>query len=213
MGYLDLYHMHWPVASNSSGNTIEYLDTWDAMGRLPQVRGTRYIGVSNFSPDQLTDLLKHTLFAPAVHQMEMHPYLQQNDWREFHQKHNIRVTAYSPLAGTNPTYDESHSPVPLLQNKVLAKIAKKRSCTPAQVTLAWGMSRGVSVIPKSIHKDYITENFGSLQCELKKTDLRKIDALGKFHYRYNNPAKPWDVPLYEGLEDATGKHDKAKFVR
>ncbi|EMC99116.1 hypothetical protein BAUCODRAFT_66038 [Baudoinia panamericana UAMH 10762] len=207
VGYLDLYHMHWPVTQSSLGSrSVEYRDTWAAMGLLLEKGKTRHIGVSNFDPEQLKDLLNHTSHPPSVHQMEMHPYLQQNEWLGLHQKHGIHVTAYSPLAGSNPTYDPGN-PVQLLNNTVITKIASKRGCTPAQVALAWGMARGTSVIPKSQNKERILENFGSLKCELKKKDLAKIDALGKAHHRYNNPAKAWKVDLYVGLEDSKGKHE------
>jgi len=200
VGYLDLYHMHWPVSQGTfGGNSIEYRDTWAAMGLLLEKGMTRHIGVSNFDPEQLKDLLNHTSHPPSVHQMELHPYLSQVDWLDFHEKHGIHVTAYSPLAGTNPTYDAG-DPVQLLNNTLLHKIADKRGCTPAQVALAWGMNRGTSVIPKSQHKERITENFASLECSLHAKDIKKLNKLGKEHHRYNNPSKSWKVDLYKGLE-------------
>ncbi|CAK4021505.1 Aldo-keto reductase family 4 member C10 [Lecanosticta acicola] len=210
--YLDLYHMHWPVADTLfGGKEVSYLDTWGAMALLPQKGKTRHIGVSNFSPAQLEDLLKHTSSPPAVHQMESHPYLQQEAYLEWHRNHSIHVTAYSPLGGTNPTYDESEGPEALLKSKTVNKIAKKRGCTPAQVALQWGMSRGTSVIPKSIHRDYISQNFHAPECVLKKKDLKKLAKLGEERKRYNNPSKSWGVDLYEGLEDADGKGGKARW--
>jgi len=203
IGYLDLYHMHWPVA-NDDINYINYLDTYAAMEQLLEKGKTRHIGVSNFSPHQMETLLDNTSHPPSVHQMELHPYLQQNEFIKYHAKHGIHVTAYSPLAGTNPTYDRG--PTPLLENKVINKIADKRSCTPAQVALIWGMSRGTSVIPKTSHLERATENLHSVECILKKKDLEKIDALGEEHHRYNNPSKGWGVDLYEGLEDSKGEH-------
>jgi alcohol dehydrogenase (NADP+) len=137
----------------------------------------------------------------------MHPYLAQNKWLKVHQEHGIHVTAYSPLAGTNPTYDPG-TPEQLLKNKKVVNIAEKRGCTPAQVILAWGLSRGTSVIPKSSHLDRITENFHSLECVLESKDIKKIDKLRKEYYRFNNPSGSWDVPLYEGLEDSEGEHKK-----
>lgn len=137
----------------------------------------------------------------------MHPYLSQNEFLESHESKGIHVTAYSPLAGTNPTYDPG-APEQLLKNKKIVDIAEKRSCTPAQVVLTWGMSRGTSVIPKSSHLQRITENFHALECVLEKKDLKKIDKLGKEYYRFNNPSSSWDVPLYEGLEDSEGNHKK-----
>jgi len=197
--YLDLYLMHWPVADFSGKTSIHYLPTWEAMIQLLQSGKTRHIGISNFSPAQLKDLLAHSSMKPAVHQMELHPYLQQRDWLAFHEEHGIHVTAYSPLAGTNPTYGGGE-PVQLLKNKQVGAIAEKRDCTPAQVALAWGMSRGTSVIPKSSHAGRIEENFGSKECDLHKSDYAVLAELGEYHYRYNNPSKSWGVDLYEGLE-------------
>ncbi|KAK5174776.1 uncharacterized protein LTR77_001859 [Saxophila tyrrhenica] len=208
VGYLDLYHMHWPVKDGWFGRKyIDYVDTWGAMVLLKDKGKARHIGVSNFSPHQMEDLLKNTSVVPAVHQMELHPYLQQSDFVEWHSKHGIHVTAYSPLAGTNPTYDTGNF-TQLLNNTVVTKIASKRDCTPAQVLLAWGMGRGTSVIPKTSHFERVKENFGSLECELKDKDVEKIDKLGKAHKRYNNPSKSWGLDLYEDLEDSKGEHKK-----
>lgn len=102
--------MHWPVSDALFGNTIEYLDTWNAMvTEALEPRLVNHLGVSNFSPDQLKDLMNNTRYPPQVHQMELHPYLQQNDWVKFHQDHNIHVTAYSPSqARTRPTIQATH---------------------------------------------------------------------------------------------------------
>lgn len=199
--------MHWPVAQDASGSTsLEYLDTWAAMELLLEQGRTRYIGVCNFAPKQIKDLLKHAAHPPSVHQMELHPYLPQTEWIEYHERHGIHVTAYSPLAGTNPTYQPGDL-TPLLSNPLLHKIAEKRSCTPAQVALQWGISRGTSIIPKSQHKGRITENFHAVECALKAKDLKAIShVLGSEHHRYINPSKSWKVELYHGLEDSKGNH-------
>ncbi|KAK0906211.1 hypothetical protein LTR02_006082 [Friedmanniomyces endolithicus] len=200
--YLDLYHMHWPVSQSLlHKNTIEYLPTWSSMTLLHSKGLARHIGISNFSPAQLRDLLAHSPHKPYAHQMELHPYLQQSAWLAFHEEHGIKVTAYSPLAGSNPTYgDYPEGLEPLLNNTVLRSIAAKRGCTPAQVALAWGMGRGTSVIPKSQHKERIEENFGSLECELEEGDVEMVDGLGVVKHRFNNPSEDWKVDLYEGLE-------------
>jgi alcohol dehydrogenase (NADP+) len=197
--------MHWPVADTTLGHKIEYLDTWTAMTELVLKSKTRHIGVSNFSPAQLETLLNHTSHPPAVHQMELHPYLQQRDWLAWHEAHGIHVTGYSPFAGTNPTYTPGEPPQ-LLKNEVIATIAEKRNCTPAQVALAWGMHRGTSVIPKSSHHKWISENYAALECELTDADFARVDELAEYHHRFNNPSKSWDVDLYDGLEDSHGKH-------
>ncbi|KAF2225111.1 NADP-dependent oxidoreductase domain-containing protein [Elsinoe ampelina] len=208
LSYLDLYHMHWPVSSppSTTNTTISYLPTWLAMEKLLRTRKVRYIGISNFSPAQLDHLLTHSTVPPAVHQMELHPYLQQRDWIAYHSMRGIHVTAYSPLGGTNPTYHNGEGkpdgPVQILSNPVVKAIADKRSCTPAQVVLQWGIQRRTSVIPKSSHKSRIEENYGhgGVPCELQREDLDLIAGLGREEKRYNNPSESWGVGLYEGLE-------------
>ncbi|KAF2718219.1 Aldo/keto reductase [Polychaeton citri CBS 116435] len=207
VGYLDLYHMHWPVTETKEGShEIEYLETWESMVTLLSTGWVRHIGVSNFSPAQLKDLLDHGSVRPAVHQMEMHPYLQQSQFLAMHRKLGIHVTAYSPLAGTNPTYKPGEPPALLSENKHVREIAEKRGCTTAQVVLYWGLARQTSVIPKSQRADHILENLATPKCHLKTEDLKQLDRLGEFHHRYNNPSNGWGVQLYEGLEDSDGRH-------
>ncbi|KAI5246569.1 aldehyde reductase [Aureobasidium subglaciale] len=203
LDYLNLYLMHWPVASTSKGYEIQFLDTWKAMIKLVQSGKARRIGISNFSPDQLDTLLNHTTHLPYAHQMELHPYLPQDDWIQYHTMRGIQVTAYSPLGGTNPTYHRKSKNMPplLLENKAMAKIAEKHNSTLAAVALAWGMSRGTSVIPKSAHAERIDENLASRHIELDSDDQIAIAKLGrKFTFRYNNPSKSWKLKLYDGLQ-------------
>jgi len=161
------------------------------------------IGISNFSPAQLTEIIAKTGVTPFAHQMELHPYLPQSTWIATHKSLGISVTAYSPLGGTNPIYHPGKETPPLLKNDVLLEIAGKTHCTPAQVALAWGIKRGTSVIPKSAHEDHFVENLEALQCDLGIKDLAKIDLLAKKYLtRFSNPSKSWGVKLFEGLEDA-----------
>ena len=222
--YLDLFLMHWPVASVGGSNKINYLEvsyriqlsakivlmsscqTWHAMEKLLYTGKVRYIGVSNFDPYQLRHLIRRSAIKPAFHQFELHPYLQQNDWVQLHKDHGINVTAYSPFGNMNPTYsapgDDEDEPPLLLENSVVTNIGLVRGCTPAQVVLAWGIHRGTSVIPKSSHAGRIKENFDTLRCQLQKSDFEEITAIGeKYVKRYNNPSKGWGVELYEGLDD------------
>ncbi|KAI9653629.1 MAG: hypothetical protein M1821_006976 [Bathelium mastoideum] len=205
LDYLDLYLMHWPVASDSGTTYESYVNTWKAMTKLLATGKVRYIGVSNFDPEQLTDLIKSTNHRPSVHQFEMHPYLQQTDWLEWHEENGIHVTQYSPLANVNPIYKGKDSskkaPPALLDNVELQGIAEKRNCTVPQVALKWGISRGASVIPKSSHVSYIEENYGALECRLEDEDSKAIAKVGKrYLHRYNNPSKSYGVPLFKGLD-------------
>ena len=173
------------------------------MERLLTTGKVRYIGVSNFDPSQLKTILERCRVKPAFHQFELHPYLQQQEWVQWHKEHGINVTAYSPFANMNPTYGSpgEDDPPLLLENTVVTNIALVRGCTPAQVVLAWGIHRGTSVIPKSSHAGRIKEDFRTLECVLQAPDFEEITALGeKYLKRYNNPSKGWGVDLYNGLE-------------
>ena len=174
------------------------------MEKLSETDNIRTIGVSNFSPSQLENLIKHSSTKPAVHQFEIHPYLPQTEWVQWHKDRGIEVTAYSPFANTNPTYKpKSSDPPALLSNTDMLIIAGERGCTPAQVALVWGIRRGTSVIPKSSQEKHIKENFAALECVLLDGDLELIDDLSKKYLkRFNNPSKNYGLPLYDGLEDA-----------
>ncbi|KAI4140283.1 MAG: hypothetical protein LQ341_003903 [Variospora aurantia] len=204
LDYLDLWLMHWPVASSADGTKLDYLHAWHAMERLHHTNKLRNIGVSNFSPAQLKDIIQNSDTKPAVHQFELHPYLPQEDWVATHEALGIAVTAYSPFANTNPTYNSGRDDPPfLLKNTDMVAIADERGCTTAQVALVWGMSRGYSVIPKSSHLDHIKENFEALGCKLHRGHLDRIDHLSdKYLKRFNNPSKSYGVKLYDGLQDS-----------
>jgi len=180
--------------------------TWHAMEKLLDTGKVRHIGVSNFDPAQIKDLIRKSNTKPVVHQFELHPYLQQTKWVQWHKDNGINVTAYSPFGNINPIYgapgDNDDAPPLLLKNKVVEDIALVRGCTPAQVVLAWGMHRATSVIPKSSHIDRIKENFATTDCQLQEADYKQITGLGeKYTKRFNNPSEGWNVPLYEGLDD------------
>jgi len=173
------------------------------MTKLLHTGRVRHIGVSNFSPAQMESLIAHSAVKPFMHQMELHPYLQQTAWVQWHQANGIHVTAYSPLGNMNPTYgNPEKGDVPaMLKNKDVEKMAERRGCTPATLVLAWGMSRGTSVIPKSQHTERIAENYEARKVDLRYEDLKEIVELGrKYLHRFNNPSKSWGVDLYEGLD-------------
>lgn len=178
------------------------------MTKLLATKKVRHIGVSNFSPTQLTALLaSHPRNKPYAHQLETHPYLPQDGFLATHKTLGIHVTAYSPLGNMNPTYTSwrkeraAEAVPPLLDNDIVKSIAEDRDCTPAQVALAWGMKRGTSVIPKSKHEDRIIENYETVEkCRLEKSDFKRLEELPV--KRFNNPSKAWGVPLYDGLQDS-----------
>jgi len=211
--YLDLYLMHWPVAflpDQEGGRTVldqdtTVLDTWKAMEDLVRANLTRYIGVSNFSPRQLDDLLAKCTIKPFAHEFETHPYLQQQEYVDWHIQHNITVIAYSPLANMNPTYDSKYPDLPpILKDPFWTDLAASKNVTPAQAILAWGRQRGTVVIPKSVHEKRIVENLGSEKVKLSKKEMGKIVEQDR-RTRFNDPSKGWGVELFEGLDDGTNK--------
>ncbi|GJD12688.1 Aldose reductase A [Galdieria sulphuraria] len=167
--YLDLYLVHWPVAFEYTGLpitgdiampldsnrkprlvSVSLKETWQAMESLVHSGLVKNIGVSNFHIVELLDLMTYCEIQPAVNQIEMHIYNQQEDLRAFCAKHNIHVTAYSPLGSGR---------MGPLQDPLVQKIAQQLGKTPAQVCLAWARNKGVSVIPKSVTPKRIEENF------------------------------------------------------
>lgn len=182
---------------------MEYVETWKSLTLLPKSK-VRNIGVSNFSPAQMTEIIAKTGVKPFAHQMEIHPYLPQRAWLATHKTLGIAVTAYSPLGNSNPTYHPGpDSPVSLLRNPVLKEIAETTGCSVAQVALKWGIERGTSVIPKSAHEEHFKENLKAVDCVLSVADLAKIDLLTVTNStRFSNPSKNWGVKLFEGLDDA-----------
>jgi alcohol dehydrogenase (NADP+) len=196
LDYLDLYLIHWPVAFKPGvafpQNDDDYLsleeapiiETWNKMLEAKKEGLTRHVGVSNFSATKLEDLLSKTNDGPEVNQVELHPYLQQNELIEFCSKNKIHLTAYSPL-GSGDRIDAMKAPdePSLLENKLIQRIAKKHGASPAQVIINWETLRGTAVIPKSTNEGRIIENMESTGVNLDKEDLEQIASLDD-HFRY-----------------------------
>ena len=185
LDYLDLYLIHWPIAFKSgqeqardasdlvSLDEMPIADTWNAMEKI-QLKGlTKHIGVSNFNIPKLKSLLVNAIIKPEVNQIELHPYLQQDELVRFCIKNNILLTAFSPLGSRHLMNSEAG----LTREEIIISIAQKHKCTPAQVLLAWGMQRGISVIPKSVNPTRIQENINSKIVELDNNDLIEIAGL------------------------------------
>lgn len=209
--YIDLFLMHWPSAfarsekmfpKDDNGKTktgdTDYVDTYKAMEKCVQSGKTRAIGVSNFSMAELERLLKETSVVPAVHQMELHPYLQQQSFTDFHKQKDIHVTQYSPFGNQNEVYDSGKDMGKLMDNPVLVEIGKKHGKTGAQVALAWGISQGHSVIPKSKTESRIKSNIEG-DFKLPKEDLAKISEIDK-KLRFNDPSKNFGWNFYKDLD-------------
>jgi alcohol dehydrogenase (NADP+) len=168
------------------------------MEKLLDTGKVKNIGISNFSKKELEDLLKVAKIKPSVHQLETHPYLQQQDFLDWHKQQGILVTAYSPFGNQNDIYDSGEKVETLMEHPVIAKIAKKHGCTGAQVTLAWGIKRGTSVVPKSVNEGRIKSNFECLKVKLDEEDMKEIAKMNGPH-RFNNPTN-WGYKFYADLE-------------
>ncbi|QKE73424.1 aldo/keto reductase [Arthrobacter citreus] len=160
LDYLDLYLIHQPFG--------DVYGSWRAMEELYHEGKIRAIGVSNFHPDRLTDLIIHNEVIPAVNQVETHPFCQQIESHNMMKENSVQIESWGPFAeGKNNMF----------QNEVLAAIAKKNNKSVAQVILRWLTQRGVVVIPKSVRKERIVENFNIFDFELSQDDIEKIVAL------------------------------------
>ncbi|KAH9883599.1 Aldo/keto reductase [Xylariomycetidae sp. FL2044] len=209
VGYLDLYLMHWPVAFvPDEGNKLDeettILDTWRAMENLVRANLTRHIGISNFAKKDVEAIMDMCVICPYAHEFETHPYLQQQEFVDFHREIGVKVIAYSPLANTNPTYHKDVKPI--MEDAFWKGVAEKKNATVAQAVLGWGLQRGTIVIPKSVHEKYIEENQGAL--DITYTD-EEMAAIGKEDkkVRMNNPGKSWGVKLFADLDDPTKLED------
>lgn len=158
--YIDLMLIH--QAFN------DYYGSYRAMEEAYKAGKIRAIGVSNFMPDRFIDIAEFMQIPPMVNQLEVHAFYQQKQAREILQKYNTQIMAWSPLAeGKNN----------LFTNETLVKIGEKYGKTAAQVDLRFLTQSGVVVIPKSIHKERMEENFNIFDFKLTDEEMQKIEAL------------------------------------
>lgn len=203
--YLDLYLIHWPVALPKGGgmpktaadliglDELPISATWQAMEALADQGLCRHIGVSNFSQAKLENLLQGARIAPAVNQVELHPYLQQPDLVAFCQNQGIHLTAYSPLGSRDrpPGLKATDEPI-LLEDPTIVTIAQRHGISPAQVLISWAIHRGIAVIPKSVNPERIGQNFAAADVTLTADDLAAIATLDR-HRRYVDGSF-WAIP-------------------
>jgi 2,5-diketo-D-gluconate reductase A len=161
--YLDLFLIHWPLP-----DVGDFVDTWRAMEEIYSSGRVNAIGVSNFQQHHLQRLLDETETVPAVNQIEVHPYLTQDDLRAFGTKHGVFTEAWSPIARGK-----------VLDDPALVRIAEQHGRTTAQVTLRWHLQRGDIVFPKSVTPTRVEENFDVFGFELSKGEVDEISALNR----------------------------------
>jgi diketogulonate reductase-like aldo/keto reductase len=160
LDYLDLYLIHQPYG--------DVHGSWRAMKELYKNGKVRAIGVSNFHPDRVMDLITFNEVVPAVNQIETHPFNQQIDTQKFLQENNVQIESWGPFAeGKNNIFS----------NKVLVSLSEKYKKSVAQIILRWLTQRGVIVIPKSIRKERMIENFNIFDFELSAEDMNSIASL------------------------------------
>jgi 2,5-diketo-D-gluconate reductase A len=171
MDYVDLYLIHWPAPKQN-----RYLDTWRALESLKRDGRARSIGVSNFTTAHLENLLANSVETPVINQVEIQPWLQQRELREFDAAHGIVTESWSPLARGR-----------VLGDPTLEAIGEKHGKSSAQVVLRWHVQQGLIVIPKSNSIDRIRENSRVFDFELDDTDLAAIAALETGERTGSNP--------------------------
>ncbi|KAM7479369.1 hypothetical protein LguiA_027582 [Lonicera macranthoides] len=211
LSYLDLYLVHFPVATRHTGvgetgsaigedgvldidTTVSLESTWHAMEDLVSTGLVRSIGISNYDIFLTRDCLAYSKVKPAVNQIETHPYFQRESLVKFCQKHGICVTAHTPLGGAIAN-TEWFGSVSCLDDPVLRGLAEKYKKTVAQIVLRWGIQRKTVVIPKSSKAGRLEENYKVFDFELSKEDMDIIQGLDR-NYRTNQPAKFWGIDLY-----------------
>jgi diketogulonate reductase-like aldo/keto reductase len=158
---LDLYLIHFPVPEVRR-------DSWEAMEKLLEKGKCRAVGVSNFTISHLEELLSEHGVAPAVNQVEFHPFLYQKELLEYCQRKGIQVEAYSPLARGER-----------FKHPKILLLAKKYSKSPAQLLIRWGLQHGLVVIPKSTREDRIRENSQVFDFDISDDDMRSLDSLNE----------------------------------
>lgn len=225
LDYLDLYLIHFPIASKfvpfeknyppgwftdpqARNPCVEEVrvpirETWQALEELARTGIVKQIGVCNFGTSLLRDLLSYAHIRPAVLQIETHPYLTQQKLLRYCQQERIACTAFSPLGAQSyfslGMADPSEA---VLANPVVTDIARTVARTPAQVVLRWGIQRGTSVIPKTTSPTRMVENLDVFDFHLSDDQMLAISALDQGR-RFNDPGHFGEaafntfLPIYE----------------
>ena len=192
--YLDLLLLHQPF-----GDTY---GAWRALEELYKEGKFHAIGISNHYTDRMVEFANFTNIKPMVNQMETHPLNQQKTLKEWADKYDIRLEAWAPFGeGRNG----------LFENEVLKAIGQKYGKTTAQVMLRWHIQRGVIVIPKSVHKERMIENFNVFDFALDENDMNQIsqmDTATSAFFSHQDPAMvEWFVKM---VEERKSQHDSSK---
>ncbi len=161
LDYLDLYLIDWPAEENG-----KYIDAWGGIMKSKEVGDTRSIGVSNFTPDHLSNIIDLSFFIPAVNQIELHPSLNQAELRGIHAQHSIRTEASCPLG-----------PETLLTHPAVAEVAAAQGKSPAQVLIRWSIQLGNVVIPQASSPERLAEYIDVFGFELSDEQMHTLNGL------------------------------------
>lgn len=214
LDYLDLYLIHWPVAHKPgvvmpdsaegqlSPSEAPMADTWGAMEALVEAGKARSIGVSNLNAKALTALCQGARFKPVMNQVELHPYLQQADLVKAGHDLGVAFTAYSPLGSNDRAAQMKRPDEPvLLEDPTINEIAEARGLSPAQILIAWALTRGTAVIPKSVNPERLAQNLAASEIVLTDDEMGQIAKLER-DSRYIDGsfwAKPGGAYTIDGL--------------
>jgi 2,5-diketo-D-gluconate reductase A len=163
--YVDLFLIHWPLPTLYDG---DFVSTWRTLEEFQQDGRARSIGLSNFQVEHVERLAAETDTVPAANQIELHPYLLNEEVRAYDEAHGIATEAWSPIAKGE-----------VLDDPVVTEVAERVGRTPAQVVLRWHIQRGNIVFPKSVTPERIRENFEIFDFELEPGDIEKIALLDR----------------------------------
>ncbi len=190
VGYLDLYLIHWPIVLKDDVSFPEkgedlvsleetpLVETWKGMIELQKSGDVIHIGVSNFSPKKTQHVWDATGVKPEVNQVELHPFMQQKELKNYCDKNGIILTAYCPLGSADrPKTRITEGEPNLFHNEVIKKIAAEKSISEAQVMLAWSVNYGVSVIPKSVNEGRLKENLAAADLELSAEERKALSEI------------------------------------
>lgn len=163
--YLDLFLIHWPLPNRYGG---DFVSTWRTLEEFRSEGRSRSIGVSNFQPDHLERLAAESDTTPAVNQIELHPYLTNDEVRDYCRERGIAIEAWSPIAKGG-----------ILEDPTITAIADRVGKAPAQVGLQWHVQLGNIVFPKSVTPSRMRQNFELFDFELEADDMEAISALDR----------------------------------
>lgn len=172
--YIDLLIIHWPNHDPKMNAS-----TWKVLEKVYQEGLVKAIGVSNFQKHHLDALLETAEIVPMVNQVEMHPGLNQEPLRKYLESKNVIMISYGPFM-KGRIYEEPYK-------DDLAAIASKYNISIAQLVIAWGLERGILMIPKSVNRDRLLENFKAEKVKLEKADVKAINALNRGTRVYTDP--------------------------